>query len=319
LEQLIAGQSIVGILSPGTFGLLVGLAVLLTWNALSPARRPRDVDLRLEGYVDRDVIQDQEMARPLMGRAVVPVFRRTLRILGGLMPHRYLERTAQLLVRAGNPGGLTALDFLGIRLLTAILLAGGAFLFFTERGTFAIALRNTLIIFAIGILLPQLWLKRKARKRQNEIRRALPDALDMLTVGVEAGLAFESALLRVGQQWENALTEEFRQLVSELRMGVSRSEAFVRMAERVDVEDVSTFVAVFVQSSQLGVSIAQVLHTQADQMRIKRRQRAEELARQASVKMIVVLVFFIFPAMFIVTVGPVIPGLVEFFQNMSGG
>jgi tight adherence protein C len=149
--------------------------------------------------------------------------------------------------------------------------------------------------------------------------RALPDALDMMTIGVEAGLAFESAMLRVGDRWDNDLTREFRRAVAEMRMGTSRNEALQRMVERTGVQDLSTFVAVLIQSSQLGVSIAEVLHSQADQMRVKRRQRAEELARQAGIKMIFPLALCILPATMIVILGPTIPIFMEMFRTLGGG
>jgi tight adherence protein C len=169
-----------------------------------------------------------------------------------------------------------------------------------------------------GFMLPKLWLNQKIKKRKVEIARALPDALDMLTIGVEAGLAFESALLRVGDQWDNSLSQEFRRVVSEMRIGVPRNEALRRMADRTGVEDLSTFVAVLIQSNTLGVSISQVLHTQADQMRLKRRQHAEEMAHAATVKIVVVLVFFILPSLFIVVLGPAAPRIVSLLSSVSG-
>ena len=141
----------------------------------------------------------------------------------------------------------------------------------------------------------------------------------MLTIGVEAGLAFESALLRVGERWHNALTYEFRRAVAEMRIGTPRDVALTRMAERSGVPELRAFVAILIQSSQLGVSIAQVLHTQAAEMRVKRRQRAEELARQASVKMVFPLVFLIFPALFVVILGPSVPTILFWLQRLGGG
>jgi tight adherence protein C len=159
----------------------------------------------------------------------------------------------------------------------------------------------------------------KVNRRKNAIQRALPDALDMMTIGVEAGLAFETAMVRVGDQWQNPLTAEMRRAVGEMRVGMSREEALRRMADRCGVEDLTTFVAVLVQSTSLGVSIAQVLHAQADQMRLKRRLRAEELARQAGTKMLFPLVFLIFPAIFVVILGPSIPLFMEFFGDVGAG
>jgi tight adherence protein C len=133
---------------------------------------------------------------------------------------------------------------------------------------------------------------------------------------VEAGLAFESALMRVSEKWHNPLTDEFRRTVGEMRVGTSREVALLRLAERCDVADLNTFVAILVQSSQLGVSISQVLHQQAAEMRLKRRQRAEELARQAGIKIMIPLGFLIFPALFVVILGPAVPTIASAFQGI---
>ncbi|RIK34287.1 MAG: type II secretion system protein [Chloroflexi bacterium] len=307
--------------SPLVVAGLVVLATFLVWQGFAPARTATlPVAERLQDYLDRrDVVEESELAQPFAVRVLLPLLRRLVRGLGGLMPKRSFEKTAHLLVLAGEPGGMSVLDFMGVRLLLAVALGGGYFLLLDDALPFFAALRNTVIISAVGLLLPQMWLRRRARSRQKEILRALPDALDMLTIGVEAGLAFESALLRVGEQWQNALSQEFRRVVREMRMGAPRNEALRRMVERTDVDELSTFVAVLVQSNQLGVSIAQVLHGQAEQMRIKRRQRAEEQARQAGVKIVLVLVFFIFPVMFIVIMGPTVPRIMTLFDTMSGG
>lgn len=307
------------LVSPLTFALLCALAAACVWLALAPVRRTGPVGDRLDDYVSRQSVPDAaEMARPFTARALMPMIRRLLRFLAGFMPKRNLEKTARMLVRAGEPGGLTALDFLGLRLLVGIAAVVGYFYFSGAAQPAMTVVRNCLIALTLGLFLPQFWLRRRARGRQHTILRALPDALDMLTIGVEAGLAFESAMLRVGDQWHNPLTQEFRRTVAEMRMGASRSEALERMAERAGVDELSTFVAVLVQSSQLGVSIADVLRTQSDQMRLVRRQRAEELAHQASVKMILALFFFVLPSMLIVVVGPLVPRLRELFAIMAG-
>lgn len=304
---------------PAIFAGLVTFSTLLVWQALAPSAASRSAIQRLEGYVDRnDPTEAEEMTRTFGARALMPPLRRLLHIAGGLLPARNVENTARMLTYAGDPGGLTVLDFIGLRLLVAVGAGVGVFLLTVQSQPFSIGLRNGLIAFAIGYMLPRLWLRNRARGRQKAVRRALPDALDMLTIGVEAGLAFESALLRVSEQWQNALTLEFRRAVGEMRLGTSRNEALENMVQRTGVDELRTFVAVLVQSNQLGISIAQVLNSQAHEMRVKRRQQAEEQARQASVKMVVVLVFFIFPAIFVVILGPVVPGLLESLNNMSG-
>jgi len=306
--------------SPPSFAVLVGLATAFVWLAFTPSRPARMVRERLNGYLDRgDLIQDAEMRRSFAARVLWPLLQRVLRILGGLAPMRTVEAARQMLLQAGQPGGLTPLDFLGLRLLCLVLAAAGYALLLGGRLSFGAALRNTLLVGALGFFAPFLWLRWRARRRRHEIVRALPDALDMLTIGVEAGLAFESALVRVGEQWENALTREFRRAVTEMRVGTPRDVALRRMVERAGVQDLRTFVATLIQSSQLGVSIAQVLHTQAAQMRVRRRQRAEELARQAGIKMIFPLALFVFPSMLVVILGPSIPAFVRFFSGVTGG
>lgn len=304
--------------SPGLFGVLVGLAVFLSWLAYAPTHQKAEVEDRLASYLERAtaVEEEAELREPVMRRVILPLLRQLLRLAGGLAPKRNLEATQKLLTQAGDPGRLSALDFLGLRVLALALLAGLGFVFSVGGQGVMIALRNALLAGIVGFVLPTYWLTAKARQRRTAISRALPDALDMLTIGVEAGLAFESAMMRVGEKWHNPLTEEFRRAIGEMRVGASREEALQRMAERCDVPDLNTFVAILIQSSQLGVSIAQVLHNQAAEMRLKRRQRAEEQARQAGIKIMIPMAFFIFPALFVVILGPAIPVLLAAFRNV---
>jgi len=308
--------------SPPVFALLLAAAALLVWMAFAPGRPAPAVQQRLEGYLDRhdavDAVEEEELRRPLVSRTVAPLLRRILRFLGRLLPSRNAQQTSMMLVQAGEPFGLTALDFFGVRLLTILLLAGGYFWLFGRDQALSTALRNTLLLAVAGYLLPTFWLRSKVGGRKHTIARALPDALDMLTIGVEAGLAFESALIRVGEKWDNALTREFRRAVGEMRVGSSREEALGRMAARCGVPELNTFIAVLIQSTQLGVSISQVLHAQAAEMRTKRQQRAEELARQAGIKMVFPLVFLIFPVLFMVILGPTVPRIIVLLANMQG-
>lgn len=316
--QLVLGNGVLW--SPMTFGVLVALAAGLIWLAFTPAWSKRDVESRLDDYLDRAaLLEPGDMSQPFGGRVVLPLVRRLLRAFGRLTPKRRLESTQQMLIEAGEPGRLTALDFFGLQLLLTVLLGAGYFFLLGRAVPFNEALRNTLFAAVLGYLLPAQWLRRRARQRKHDILRTLPDALDMLTTGVEAGLAFESALLRVGERWDNALTHEFLRAVSEIRVGSARDVALQHMAQRAGVLELSTFVAVLIQSTQLGVSIAQVLHTQAAQMRIRRRQHAEELARKAGAKMVFPLVFLIFPALYVVILGPAMPGLIATMKRLGGG
>lgn len=303
--------------TPFTFAALVGVAVMLLWAAFGPAWAGRDVEGRLDEYLDRiDVLEAQDMDKSFASRAAMPALRRILGAVGRLAPRRNVQNTQRMLIQAGEPGRLSALDFYGLRLLLAALLAGGYFALEGRDIAVSEALRNAALLGLAGYFIPWLWLRRRVRKRKQEIVRALPDALDIMTVGVEAGLAFESALLKVGEQWDNALTRELQRAVVEMRVGTPRNEALERMADRAGVQELSTFVAVLIQSHQMGVSIAQVLHAQAALMRERRRQRAEELARQAGIKMVFPLVFLVFPALMVVILGPAIPIIMDFIENM---
>lgn len=307
--------------SPLTVALLAGLAVLFVWLGLAPAPPRREVSQRLSEYLERgDIVVDEDFRKPFLTRAVWPALRGILRLLGRLLPTRNMERTRQQLEHAGNPGGLSVLDFYGIRVLLFIAMIGlGVLLMRGNSGQGVLGgLRVILLLAAVAYILPVYWLRGRINRRRSAVTRALPDALDMLTIGVEAGLAFESAMLRVGEKWDNLLTREFRRAVAEMRVGMSREEALTRMADRCDAPDLYSFVGVLVQSSQLGVSISSVLHGQADQMRERRRQRAEELARQAGIKMLIPLVMFIFPSMFVVILGPAIPQIMNAFRGLGG-
>ncbi len=309
--------------SPFGFAALAALAALCIWLALLPIRKAKSVDGRLEDYLrshpDANVIEELEMQRSFMSRVLLPALRKLLRFVGALGPWRNVAAIEALVVRAGEPGGLSALDFLGLQLLLAIILGGGIAIFLSGRTPISIVLRNSLFAAVLGFVGPYVWLRQKAVRRMNEIERALPDALDMLTIGVEAGLGFESALLRVSEQWDNALTREFRRGVIEMRLGTPRDVAMQRLAERAGVQGLTTFVAVFIQSTQLGVSVAHVLHEQAAQLRTTRRQRAEELARQAGAKMVFPLVFLIFPALLVVLLGPGLPSLFQIISGLGDG
>ncbi|OGO04675.1 MAG: hypothetical protein A2Y73_05745 [Chloroflexi bacterium RBG_13_56_8] len=299
---------------------MVGLAMALFWLAFLPDKSVQEKRQRLQGYVERgDVVEQVDMARSFGSRVLLPMARGILRAIGRFAPKRSVDATRQLLLHAGEPGGLTVLDFYGVQLLSAVFMGAGWFWMASKRLPFSNALLTGLFVGAVGFFLPTMLLGRKVEGRKKEVLRALPNALDMLTIGVEAGLAFESAMLRVAERWDNALTREFRRVVLEMRVGTSRDVALERLAERTDVPDLRTFVAVLIQSTQLGVSIADVLHEQAATMRDKRRQRAEELARQASVKMAFPLVFLILPSIFVVIFGPAVPPLLNMFAGVTGG
>ena len=172
----------------------------------------------------------------------------------------------------------------------------------------------TVVSLVAGLVMPMLWLRSKISRRQRSIIKSLPDALDLLTICVEAGLGFDAAMSKVAEKWEDELSTAFMRVIQEIQLGKLRREALRDMADRMEVRDMSTFVAAIIQADQLGVSIARVLRIQSDQMRVRRRQRAEEQARAATLKILPPVVFFIFPAILVVLLGPA----VITFKNMQG-
>jgi len=300
-------------------GLLVTLSLSCIWLGLNGARRAGQMRRRLTAFAGQSfTLEEMELQRPFSERAIKPVLQKLLRAAGRLAPQRNVQELRHKLTVAGNPYGLTAADFLGLRLLMALFfaVAGLPLLRMSGSGSSLIPFVG-LAIGPIGFYLPNVWLRTRISARKTETIKALPDALDMLTVAVDAGLGFDAALLKIGDRWQNALAAEFSRAVAEMRVGVTRREALRSMAARLDVPDVSNFVAVLVQADQLGLSIANILHTQSEQLRVRRRQRVEEQARKAPIKMLFPLVFLIFPAMFAVILGPSVPVLMEVFGRLG--
>lgn len=313
-ETLFQGGSLLW--SPVTFSMLISLAMALVWLSFRPSRTVEVVRHRLDDYLEgQDVNEVDEISRPFGSRVLRPLFGRLLSFFSRIAPKRNVEETEKLLTYAGRPLGMGALDFFGLQLMLALTLSIGYMILANPPSLF-VQLRTMFFLFLVGYIAPFYLVRRRARKRRYEALRALPDALDMMTIGVEAGLAFESAMLRVSEKWDNSLTREFRRAVAEMRVGAPRDEALERVADRLGVPEIDTFVTVLIQSNQLGMSIAQVLHQQADEMRVRRRQRAEELARQAGGKMVFPLVLLFVPSLFIVIIGPLLPEMIATMNSL---
>lgn len=263
---------------------------------------------------DTPDLRQIKLRQPFSERVMRPMLRQLYGLGRYLTPSTSIGGLQAKLIVAGMPGGMTVTDFLGLRFLTAATLSGVFFTMTITRGSSAQALLYTAGAFALGLYLPNMWLNSKAKARQKAIASALPDMLDMMSICVDAGLGFEAALQKVAFQSEGDLAMEMRRVISEIRVGVSRADALRHLAERTDVQDVSSFVAVLVQADRLGIAIRNVLNTQSIQMRILRRQRAEEEAGKAPIKMLIPLALFIFPSMFIVILGPAVPRLMEAFN-----
>lgn len=288
---------------------LGGLLILVL--GVARQRRTVSLDQRLAALTEQPrTLEELELELPFRERVLQPMLHSLFNLFGKLSPTKNAGKIKQNLEQAGNPGNLTPTMFVGVRMTVGLLGAGIGFYFGTMLG---LPLINRLLCVALGgvmgYVLPGIWLDRKMRERKKKIFRAMPDALDLLSISVEAGLGFDLALQRVADKWDNDLSREFRRVISDTQLGVPRREAMKLMAERCGVEELNNFVQAIVQAEQLGVSIGKILKVQSEQMRIRRRQRAEELAHQAPVKMLFPMVFLIFPSLLVVILGPAIPRL----------
>jgi len=293
------------IIALGVF-LLVGLG-LAAYGWVRSREPGATLEERLAdfGTLERPAtLEEIELSQPFSERVLLPLVTNLAEFAMRLSPQRSTEALQHKLDLAGNPYDLTR--YIGIRVLAAVLFGGlGVALTFVAK-TLPFIQRILLPVVGIGLgyYLPVLSLGRKISNRQNDIIRSLPDALDLLTICVEAGLGFDAAMARVAEKWDNELSVAFTRVLQEIQLGKLRREALRDMADRMEVQDVSTFVAAIIQAGQLGVSLARVLRIQSDQMRVRRRQRAEEMARAATLKILPPVAFLIFPALLIVLLGP---------------
>ena len=249
-------------------------------------------------------LEEIELSQPFSERVLLPLITNLAEFAMRLSPQRSTEALQHKLDLAGNPYDLTR--YIGIRVLAAVLFGGLGVALTIVAKTLPFIQRILLPVVGLGLgyYMPVLSLGRKISKRQDDIIKSLPDALDLLTICVEAGLGFDAAMARVAEKWDNELSNAFTRVLQEIQLGKLRREALRDMADRMEVQDVSTFVAAIIQAGQLGVSLARVLRIQSDQMRVRRRQRAEELARAATLKILPPVAFLIFPALLIVLLGP---------------
>jgi tight adherence protein C len=330
----------------GLVVLLAGLGFLFLGLRLGSASAEAQ---RLRRMVTQPIIQQEQRVDPLAfrraelqgslrQRTLLPWFRALGGFFGRLTPARSIARLERQLSIAGHPLGLGAREFYGIQLLFIVLSFWLIFsqlraaltppvapndprLAATAQAPRAPGL-SLLNLYVMGFTLilgtqgPKIWLRGRVRARQRKIRRNLPDALDMLSVCADAGLGFDQSLQRVSERWKSPLALEFARVVQEQGMGRSRAESLRAMADRLDVTELSSFVAVIVQSDQMGMSITETLRAQAEMMRVERRHRAQEEARKAPLKMLFPMLIFIMPAMGAVVVGPVIPSIMDMFDTI---
>lgn len=296
-------------------GFLITVAIFMIFLGLYVPQTASDpVRARLSRFAERTrSLEEIELEQPFSERVLRPIMIQMSRVMVRFVPRKKgqaeddpgLKGLQKRLVLAGSPNNLSANDFLGIIGMCMLAMAGLIFLLMGLSGAdAATAAMVSLVGFGMGYFLPSMWLGSKISGRQKEIQKAMPDALDLLVISVEAGLGFDAAVQRLTEKSDHALAREFRRVIAEVRMGRTRREALKDMVNRTDVPDLNAFVSAIIQADQLGVSISRVLTVQADQMRLLRRQRAEEEAAKAPLKMLFPMIMLIFPSMFIVILGP---------------
>ncbi len=259
------------------------------------------------GAMDRPpTLEEIELSMPFSERVVRPILQKIAEIVSRSAPAQTMERTRKNLELANLSGRIGPAEFLAVRYILAGILGGAMLLLLGPSAALPLFQKILLIpvLTALGYFLPTIWLGSKTRARQKEIQKSLPDALDLLTICVEAGLGFDAAMAKVAEKWDNELSRAFSKVLQEIQLGKVRREALRNMSDTIQVQDLNTFVAAVIQADQLGVSIAKVLRIQSNEMRVRRRLRAEEEARSAPVKLMLPIAFLIFPSLFIVLLGP---------------
>lgn len=309
-----------------TIGLIFAGVVILGGLVLVGMREDTGDDpleRRLAEYGARDdlpqSLEEVEMSLSVQDRVIIPMYRALARMAAQFTPENQIDNIRRQIELAGKSQSMEPTAFFGQRIALTIVMGVGAFVlfFFLSDWGGMRGILGTIGGAFLGYYLPMLQLKGQISRRQDSIVKALPDALDLLTICVEAGLGFEQAMGKVYEKWDNDLSISFGRVLQEIQLGKQRSEALRDMSNRMDVPDVTSFVAALIQAQQLGVSIAKILRIQSDQMRVKRRQRAQEKAQQAPVKMIIPMVLLIFPSIWIVLLGPSIILLLD--TGVMGG
>jgi len=300
-------------------------AVILIIVGMKSPQGSDPLDDRLAEYAARGEtvsLEEIELSQPFSQRIIMPLAKHMGEIVMRFTPQNSITSMSRKLEMAGNPWNidpavLFALRFLGIPfgmifIILDYIAAPGSFM--DGKG-----LILGLPAAVVGFYLPDILLQSKIDRRQKGIRKAMPDGLDLLTICVEAGLGFDAAMSKLYEKWDNEMGRAFGRVVREIQLGKLRREALRDMADRLGVNEMSSFVAAVIQSEQLGVSMAHVLRIQADQMRIRRRQIAEEEAHKAPIKMLLPMALFIFPALCIVLMAPAFLILLESGLGPLGG
>jgi len=251
-------------------------------------------------------IEEIELQRPFSERVMRPAIERLGSLLSRSTPQKARQDLLNRLELAGRPGNLTPEDFAAVRLVAAAVVGAIGLLLGFLLGGGVYLIISLVVGVILGYYVPVLWLKQKVDGRKSEIQKGLPDALDLLVICVDAGLGFDAALARVTDKYKNALSELLSKALREVSLGRPRLEALDEMGRSSGVEDLHNFIQAVIQSEQFGTGIGKILRIQADEMRRRRRQRAQERGAQATLKMMLPMVGCIFPTLWIVLLGPAV-------------
>jgi len=300
--------------------LLVGAGAALVGIG-SAARRDRLRTRDLSAYLrslDESPRADEfaeRLSEPFAGRVLLPAARRLLRAAGSFTPTGRRDRVARRLVVAGMAQTIRPEDFLAVQMLTTLtaIVLGALYLGLTGR-TSTFSLAAALLLVAAGAIGPQAWLNRRVATHKRAVFMDLPDTLDLLAISVEAGVGFEAALAIVCRHFDSPLATEFARTLSEMELGMSRREALHGLKARNEVPELSNFVMALTQADALGMPMSRVLHTQAAELRSRRRQWARERAAKLPVKILLPLIAFIFPPVLLVVLGPAASSIARSFR-----
>ncbi|HEV8597074.1 MAG TPA: type II secretion system F family protein [Candidatus Dormibacteraeota bacterium] len=291
------------------FGVAIGVLMIFIGLARTPSSNTAiNVQQRLAAYGGEKPlsIEEIELQRPFSERVLRPAIERLGSLLSRSTPQKARQDLLNKLELAGRPGNLTPEDFAAVRLVAAAVLAAVGLLVGLLMGNPVYLVISLVAATILGYYLPVIWLKQKVDGRRSEVQKGLPDALDLLVICVDAGLGFDAALARVTDKYKNALSELLSKALREVSLGRPRLEALDEMGRNSGVEDLHNFIQAVIQSEQFGTGIGKILRIQADEMRRKRRQRAQERGAQATLKMMLPMVGCIFPTLWIVLLGPAV-------------
>jgi tight adherence protein C len=298
------------------FSTVVLLIIFVDESVFSFRRQVRE---RLQLVKKMEGLQKDEdlLKKSFWERLLKPACQNLGNTLGNLTPREIRQNIEKKIIYAGNPSNMRFSTFVSLQaLLVALLASLSLFLAWTAQIGRAKTFLFLTLAIVMGVMLPVNMINSRARRRQHQIQKTLPDIFDLLLVSVEAGLSFDMSLKRVTEQTSGVLSREISRALEEMRLGKAREEALRAIVLRTGVADLGSFISAVIQSEQLGSNIANTLRIQAVTMRQKRRQRAEESAMKAPIKMLIPLVFFIFPTLFVVLLGPAFLKIVHTFSGM---